>query len=272
MSGGLSPSLRDLPGALRPDWPAPAGVLALMSSRQGGTSAPPCDSLNLRHPALPGGTPDDADAVRHNQRRFAAALGAQPVWLNQVHGAQVLRLGPDHLAQSDVLPIADASISTQPGLACAVLVADCLPVLLSSRDGRVVGAAHAGWRGLAAGVLDHTVAAMCEAGAVPPQQLMAWLGPCIGASAFEVGADVLQAFAAAPLPADQPRFAFRPRADGQPRWWADLAGLAADRLRALGLQQVSGGRWCTVADPSRFFSYRRDRHTGRMAAAIACGG
>lgn len=263
------PITTELPGALRPDWPTPPGVVALMSSRRGGVSAPPCDSLNLRHPALPAGTPDAADAVFENQRRFALALGAQPVWLNQVHGCQVLRLGPEHLLDSAALPTADASISTEPGLACTVLVADCLPVLLASQDGRVVGAAHAGWRGLAAGVLDHTVAAMCEAAAVAPAQIQAWLGPCIGRAAFEVGADVLAAFSAAPLHADQPRFDFRPRADGQPRWRADLAGLARDRLAALGVGQVSGGAWCTVADASRFFSYRRDGATGHMAAAIA---
>ena len=263
--GGLSA----LPGALCPDWPVPPGVVALMSSRLGGVSQPPCDSLNLRHPALPAGTPDTAESVFENQRRFAAALGATPVWLNQVHGARVLRLQTEHLAASAGLITADASISTEPGLACAVLVADCLPVLLASQDGRVVGAAHAGWRGLAEGVLDHTVVAMCDAGGVAPSQIQAWLGPCIGPTAFEVGADVLQAFHAEPCIADQAHFVYRPRADGQPRWRADLAGLARDRLRALGVQQVSGGRWCTVTDASRFFSYRRDAATGRMAAAIA---
>ena len=254
---------------LRPDWPAPAGIHALMSTRQGGVSAAPFDSLNLRPPALGGDAVDEPAAVLENQRRFSRALGAQPVWLNQVHGHTVVRLGAEHLRPGAGLPVADASVCTEPGIACTVLVADCLPVLLCSANGRAVGAAHAGWRGLAGGVLDNTVAALCQAAGCGPDGLLAWLGPCIGPDAFEVGADVLQAFHAEPCLADQEHFVYRLRADGQPRWRADLAGLARDRLRALGVQRVSGGRWCTMADASRFFSYRRDAATGRMAAAIA---
>lgn len=261
---------------LHPSWPAPASISALMSTRLGGTSRPPFDSLNLRPAALggdPAGAADAPAAVLANQQRFAIALGATPVWLRQVHGAQVLRLLPSHLQPGAPLPEADASISTNPGLACTVLVADCLPVLFCTVDGLAVGAAHAGWRGLAAGVLDNTVAALCQAAGCPPNQLLAWLGPCIGPQAFEVGGEVLQAFGADlsvdPLAGADPLFCPSPRPDGSARWRADLAGLASRRLQALGVGHISGCGLCTVADSSRFFSFRRDGRTGRLAAAIA---
>lgn len=258
-----------LPGAIRPDWPAPAMVSALMSTREGGVSAPPFDSLNLRPAALPGDGVDDPAAIAENQRRFAAALGAEPVWLQQVHGAEVVRLTHEDLAPGRGFHRADASISTEPGVGCVVQVADCLPVLLCDRAGRVVGAAHAGWRGLAASVLEHSVAAMCEAAGTAPDQLLAWLGPCIGPRQFEVGADVLAAFGADPAAPDPVRFVPRPRADGSMRWLANLPQLARDRLRAAGVTAVSGAAWCTVEEASRFFSFRRDRITGRLAAGIA---
>jgi polyphenol oxidase len=259
-----------LPGAIRLDWPAPAQVSALMSTREGGVSAPPFDSLNLRPATLPGDVVDDAAAVAENQRRFTVALGAEPVWLDQVHGAEVVRLTREDVAPGrGGLHRADASFTTERGVGCVVLVADCLPALLCSRDGHAVGAAHAGWRGLAAGVLEHTVAAMCDAVGCAPDQLMAWLGPCIGPRQFEVGADVLAAFGADPAAPDPARFVARPRPDGAPRWRANLPQLARDRLRAAGVTEVSGGTWCTVEDASRFFSFRRDRITGRLAAGIA---
>jgi hypothetical protein len=261
-----------LPDSIRPDWPAPAGVLALMSTRAGGVSAAPFDSLNLRPPALAGDGVDAPAAVRENQRRFAAALGAAPVWLEQVHGADVLRLAPVHLQPGAALPRADASISTEPGIACAVLLADCLPVLFCCADGRAVGAAHAGWRGLAGGVLDNTVAALCEADACAPADVLAWLGPCIGPRAFEVGEDVLRAFGADPVSPDPALFSPGQRIDGSSCWHADLAALARQRLAWLGLHQVSGGGCCTAEDASRFFSFRRDRRTGRLAAAVALRG
>jgi hypothetical protein len=261
-----------LRAALRPDWPAPAGVRALMSTRAGGVSAPPFDSLNLRPPALRGDAVDRPEAVVENQRRFAQALGADPVWLDQVHGADVLRLGAGHLRAGAGLPRADASVSTAPGIACAVLVADCLPLLLCSADGSAVAAAHAGWRGLAAGVVDNTVAALGAAAGCGPDRLLAWLGPCIGQAAFEVGADVLLAFGSDPDAPDPALFRPSPRPDGSPRWRADLAALARRRLQLLGVRQISGGVWCTVTDDSRFFSFRRDGRTGRMAAAIALRG
>jgi hypothetical protein len=267
MPAELSPG--GLPGALRPDWPAPAGITALMSGRQGGVSRLPFDSLNLRPASLGGEDMDSPEAVHENQLRFVAALGAQPVWLNQVHGAEVLRLTRDHLHPGAPLPQADASVCTEPGIACAVLVADCLPVLLCSADGRAVGAAHAGWRGLAAGVIDRTVAALCDAAGCEAGQVLAWLGPCIGERAFEVGADVLSAFGAEPSAPDPALFRPSPRADGSLRWRANLVLLARRRLATLGVNQVSGGGWCTVEDASRFFSFRRDGRTGRMAAAIA---
>lgn len=260
---------------MHPDWLAPAWevdprVGALMTTRAGGASTGPFESLNLGRSAG-----DDPAAVQANRARFAEALGAaRPVWLQQVHGARVVNLdtgAPDAPQQ------ADASITTRPGLACTVMVADCLPVLFAAPGARGVGAAHAGWRGLAAGVLDNTVSALCEATGCAPHELEAWLGACIGPQAFEVGADVLQAFGVARAgdrseggsPASVPRFAAKaPAADGTPRWWADLPALARDRLAAAGVRRVHGGAWCTVSEPSRFFSYRRDRVTGRMAAAV----
>jgi YfiH family protein len=258
-----------LAAALRPAWEAPAHVTALMSSRQGGVSARPFDSLNLRPPQLGGEPVDDAMAVAENQRRFALALGAVPVYLDQVHGADVARLGPQDLTSGQPIHRADASVTSTPGLACTVLVADCLPVLLCSRNGRAVGAAHAGWRGLAAGVVEHTVQAVCDLADCAPAEVMAWLGACIGPRQFEVGADVLLAFGADPQAPDESRFVARARTDGQMRWMANLPQLARDRLTCCGVTEVSGGSWCTVEDSSRFFSFRRDRHTGRLAAAIA---
>lgn len=244
---------------MRVEWAAPATVGALMSTREGGVSQPPFDSFNLRPPGLRGDAVDEPAAVLENQRRFAAAMGATPVWLDQVHGSDVVRLQD----VPDGHPRADAGITTEPGLACCVLVADCLPVLLCDLRGRAVGAAHAGWRGLAGGVLENTVGALCEAASADPADLCAWLGPCIGPRQFEVGADVLAAFAG-----DEAHFVPRARPDGSARWLADLPALARVRLARAGLRSVAGGAWCTVEDPSRFFSFRRDRVTGRLAAAV----
>lgn len=249
---------------IRPEWTASPRVGALMSTRAGGVSRPPYDSFNLRPPGLRGDALDDPTAVQENQRRFADAIGAAPVWLQQVHGADVVRLQQ----VPDAFPRADASVTTERGLACCVLLADCMPVLIAAPEGRAVAAAHAGWRGLSLGVVEAAAGAACEAAACTPAELDVWLGPCIGPREFEVGADVLQAFGAEPLQRDQPRFVWRPRADGAARWRADLPGLARDRLQRLGVARVSGGRWCTVEDGSRFFSFRRDGITGRMAAAV----
>jgi YfiH family protein len=243
------------PEWLAPEWQAP-GVGALMTTRAGGVSTAPFDSLNLR--AAVG---DDPVAVAHNQRVVEEAIGATPVYLNQVHGRVVVRLTSADARSGAPIHDADASITTEPGIACAAQVADCLPVLFAAPGARAVGAAHAGWRGLALGVLEATLLAVCEDAACEPREVKTWLGACIGPTQFEVGPDVLEAFRAEP---GSPRF--KPGAPG--KWIADLAGLARDRLHEAGVVDVSGGAWCTVSDPSRFFSYRRDRVTGRMAAFI----
>jgi polyphenol oxidase len=243
---------------LRPDWQAD-GVGALMTTRPGGVSRAPFDSMNLR--AAVG---DDPAAVAHNQRRLAEAIGAVPVWLNQVHGAVIVRLTADDLQTGAAVHAADGSVTTEPGIACAVQVADCLPVLFAAPGGRAVGAAHAGWRGLAAGVLEATLAEVCEAAGCAPRDVQAWFGACIGPRRFEVGPDVLEAFGASPTANDSPRFV----ATGPGKWLADLPALARARLRAGGVQAIGGGGWCTVSEPSRFFSFRRDRVTGRMAAVV----
>lgn len=251
------PLLRD---ALMPRWPAPASVGALMSTRAGGVSPSPWHSLNLG--AAVGDAPE---AVAENRRRFEAALGVPAVYLRQVHGTRVLRLSAAQAPLSQALE-ADAAITTEPGLACTVQVADCLPVLFAAPAGRGVGAAHAGWRGLAGGVLEATLAALCEAAACAPSEVVAWLGPCIGPRQFEVGAEVVAACGG-----DERCFVPRTPATGAasaPRWLADLPQLARARLRAAGLTQISGGSWCTVENASCFFSFRRDGVCGRMAAAV----
>jgi hypothetical protein len=238
------------------DWPAPAGVGAFMSTRAGGVSTGPFASLNLGDHVG-----DDPAAVAENRHRFAQALGAEPVWLRQVHGARVVDAGA--VVPADA-PQADGAWTDRPGVACAVLVADCLPVLLAARNGRAVGAAHAGWRGLAAGVVEHTLSAVARAAACEPLDVIAWLGPCIGTRQFEVGPDVLEALAGSP----SERFVPSPAREGRARWMADLPGLARDRLQAAGVHRISGGHWCTVGGVSDFFSFRRDGVTGRLAAAV----
>ena len=243
---------------LVPDWPA-RGVGALMTTRSGGVSRAPFDTMNLR---LEVG--DDAEAVAHNRALLAAATATTPVYLNQVHGAVVARLDAADLVPNAPVRTADACVTTCPGIACAAQVADCLPVLFAAPAGLGVAAAHAGWRGLAAGVLEATVSALCEAAACEPRELQAWLGACIGPRQFEVGADVLQAFGADLASADPARFI-----QGRPgKWFANLPALARDRLMRAGVTGIGGGMWCTVEAPSRFFSYRRDGVTGRMVAAV----
>lgn len=234
---------------LFPDWPAPAGVHAATTLRAGGVSTGPYASLN---PALHVG--DDADAVRANRRliREGLALPSEPVWLTQVHGTRVVK------ADTVREPVqADASHTDQAGVACAVLTADCLPLLLCSRDGKRIAAAHAGWRGLADGVIGRTVEAL-GAG-----ELMAWLGPAIGPESFEVGGEVREAFMQkSPLCAD----AFVPRPGG--KWLADIYRLARIELQGLGVTHIYGGQFCTASEAERYFSFRRDTVTGRMATLI----
>jgi polyphenol oxidase len=235
-----------------PVWPVAAHVQGLVTTRAGGVSRGPYATMNLgRH------TADDAECVAENRRRLAAFLPSPPVWLNQVHGAEVAVLGAGTVAAPKP---ADAAVTRERGVVCAVLVADCLPVLLADRRGSVVGVAHAGWRGLAAGVLEATVTAIGEIGA-PPGDLVAWLGPAIGPAAFEVGADVRDTLLARDAALAR---CFVPQRDG--KWLADLYGIARNRLAAAGVTQVSGGGDCTKTDAARFFSYRRERASGRMAA------
>ena len=238
------------PDWLIPDWGAPAGVRAFVTTRAGGTSLAPCDSLNL-------GTRcgDAPDAVARNRALLRACLPAEPAWLGQVHGAVVV-----DAASIGGEVDADASYARSPGTVCGVLVADCMPVLLAARDGSAVAAAHAGWRGMSGGVIEATVRAM----AVAPPELVAWLGPAIGPSRFEVGADVLDAFTSGDAGAAS---AFVPYPGRDGKFLCDLYALARRRLQTLGVTQVSGGGYCTVGE-SRFFSYRRDRVTGRMGAFV----
>lgn len=267
--------LPELPRSwLVPDWPAPAGVHALFTAREGGVSAPPFDSFNLGDHVR-----DDPAHVQANRRILHGITGARPVFLRQVHGTHVAELdtrSPDGLE-------ADACLATAPGMACTIMVADCLPVLFTDRQARFVAAAHAGWRGLAGvdgpGVLASTVAAvLARVPGTTAGGLLAWLGPCIGPARFEVGSEVRAAFADAGFDVDA---AFRPApppgAPGQ--WLADLPLLARQHLRRLGVTAIHGNDgtppWCTVQQPSRFFSHRRDAarlgSTGRMAACIWLG-
>jgi len=245
---------------LAPDWRV-AGVGALMTTRSGGASAAPYATINVGS-----AVGDDAGAVAANRALLTAAIGIAPVFLRQIHGTRVVQVGAADAAATAPIHQADALVTTEPGVACIVQAADCLPVLLAAPDGRAVGAAHAGWRGLAAGVIERTVEVLCDVGRCAPRDLVAWLGACIGRDAFEVGADVLTAFEA--VPGGTSAAAARFQAKGGAKWHADLAGLARDRLAASGVEAVSGGTWCTASDASRFFSYRRDGVTGRMAAAV----
>lgn len=240
-------------------WPGlPAQVGVLSTTRRGGVSLPPYDDgaggggLNVG-PHVG----DVPEAVARNRALLRAQLPAEPAWLTQVHGARVLEA-----AMVSGAPEADASVSDRPGVVCAIMTADCMPVLLADADGRVVGAAHAGWRGLAAGVLENTVAAMRNAGA---KRVLAWLGPGIGPAAFEVGDDVRRAFAHL---GPQAQRAFV-QVDGiAGKYYADLAALARLALASAGVSDVAGGSECTFSDPQQFYSFRRDRVTGRMVSLI----
>lgn len=236
---------------ISPDWPAPARVKAVTTTRAGGVSRGPYASFNLGDHVG-----DDPAAVRRNRESLRAALSlpAEPIWLRQVHGTHIV-----DAAHAVVGSEGDGAWSAQPGVVCAVLTADCLPVFLCDRAGTEVALLHAGWRGLAAGVIEQGVGLMGSG----PAGLLAWLGPAIGARAFEVGAEVREAFVRHDPPAAQ---AFIP---GRPdRFHADLYALAQRRLAALGVEAIYGGGWCTFTERDRFFSYRRDPVCGRMASLI----
>ncbi|MDO9320062.1 MAG: peptidoglycan editing factor PgeF [Pseudomonas sp.] len=233
---------------LLPDWPAPAHVKACVTTRAGGVSRPPFDSFNLGDHVE-----DDSLSVSINRQRLQADIGCAPAWLRQVHGVQVVAADAGKILE------ADANYSTEVGVACAVLTADCLPVLFCDRAGTRVAAAHAGWRGLAGGVLEATVQAM----ALPAEQLLAWLGPAIGPAAFEVGVEVREAFVSTH---PQAAAAFVPSLN-HGRYMTDIYALARIRLAACGVMAVYGGGLCTVSDP-RFYSYRRAARTGRFASLV----
>ncbi len=232
-----------------PDWPAPAQVKALQTTRQGGVSGAPYNSLNL------GGHVGDAPlAVARNRMLLNHLLPSEPVWLEQAHGTLVANADA-----ASCLPQADACIARHRAAVCVVMTADCLPVLLCDKQGSVVGAAHAGWKGLAAGVIEATVQAMNAA----PQDLMAWLGPAISQDAFEVGDEVRDIFVKYD---SQAASAFIPGQSG--KYFADIYALARLRLNALGITQIYGGDCCTYRESEKFFSYRRDGVTGRMGTFI----
>ncbi|MDP2169442.1 MAG: peptidoglycan editing factor PgeF [Rhodocyclaceae bacterium] len=247
--------MNEFAGFIIPDWPAPPHVRALVTTRLGGVSSAPFASFNL------GDHVGDApEAVAANRRRLRQHLPAEPVWLQQVHGNRCIDAQLAATATpTGVAPEADAAFTRASGVVCAVLTADCLPVLLCDEDGSTVAAAHAGWRGLADGVLESTVAALGQ----PGERLMAWLGPAIGPDNFEVGGEVRAAFITHDRRAAE---AFVAKPDG--KWLCNIYLLARQRLAALNIRRTASADFCTVSDTERFYSYRRDGVTGRMASLI----
>ncbi len=241
------------PSLLEFEWKLPTGVRAAFTTRLGGVSAAPWDSFNVATHVN-----DDPAHVTANRTKLREllALSAEPAWLNQVHGVAVHEIE----AGAPAAPVtADAAITSRAGEACVVMVADCVPVLFAARDGSRIAAAHAGWRGLASGVLEKTVRAL----RVPGHELKAWIGPCISREHFEVGDEVREEF----VKQDAAASAYFDR-NARDKWQADLVGLAKRRLDQQGITDVSGGIWCTFADPERFYSHRRDGKGGRLAALI----
>lgn len=233
-----------------PDWPAPPTVRALATTRSGGTSPAPYDSLNLG-----AGTGDAPAAVARNRARVRSALGIghEPCWLDQVHGSNVVLA-----AHYEYAPRADASVGPAGSPPCAVLTADCLPVVLCDTSGTRIGVVHCGWRGLAKGIIARCIACMDR----PGRELLAWLGPAIGPESYEVGPEVRDVCLAA---APGAKLAFIPSPTGRDRWFADLYAIAAHQLASFGVERIYGGGFCTWRDGSRFFSHRRDGVTGRFA-------
>lgn len=241
------------PDWFEPDWPAPERVRALVTTRHGGASEGPWASMNLGSHVG-----DSPLAVARNRAILRAVVPSEPCWLDQVHGIEVCDAAAS--GTDPVPPRADASFAREAGAVCVVMTADCLPVLFCDDEGSVVAAAHAGWRGLASGILDATVARMN----VPPARIIAWMGPAIGPDAFEVGGEVRERFVAADAGAAH---AFQP-AESTGKWYADLFELARRRLSTIGVERVFGGDVCTYSDPLRWFSYRRDGVTGRLASLV----
>jgi len=268
LSMNIAPHIAESGAWLVPEWPAPPNVGAVFSSRIGGVSTAPFDSLNLGDHVG-----DDAAAVAVNRQRFAAATRVEPVFMRQPHGTHSADL--DLWAPGEQ-PSADACTTATAGRGCTVMVADCLPLLFCDARGRAVGAAHAGWRGLAAGVIESCVGALRARLGDPAAPVLAWLGPCIGQAAFEVGDEVQRAF----VQHEAASSACFEAGAAPGKWQADLAGLARRRLALAGVADVFGNDgstpWCTVSNDSRFFSHRRDAgrlgSTGRMAASIWLAG
>jgi len=237
-----------------PDWSAPARVHAVSTTRVGGQSLSPYDSLNLAQHV-----DDNKEAVRANRAilKRLAGYGGEPAWLEQVHGNTVI-----NAAQAEAIVKADASFTTMTNTTCVVMTADCLPVLFCDKQGKGVAAAHAGWRGLAEGVLESTLKRLCSELACSSSDVMAWMGPAIGPTAFEVGNEVREAFisqhdVASVFSETRPQ-----------HWLMDIYAVARERLKAAGVNEISGGQFCTYSDEEHFFSYRRDGQCGRMASLI----
>lgn len=250
--------MKQLENIIIPDWPAPANVRSCITTRTGGVSQAPYESNNL---ALHVG--DNPEDVRRNRQFLSESLqlARQPQWLEQIHGVKVVTARDDERVRT-----ADGSYTLEPGQACVVMTADCLPVLLCDERGTQVAAVHAGWRGLAKGILERAL----DRFSCPASQLLAYLGPAIAQPHFEVGIDVLEVFfraARSPLHSDEIAAAFKP-SQRPMHFYADIYALARAELSALGVEAIYGGDYCTYADAERFYSYRRDKITGRMASLI----
>lgn len=251
----------NVPNRIKPGWAVPQSINAFCTTRTGGVGKPPFDTLNL---GLNAG--DDPVDVLQNRAIIRANLPAEPIWLKQIHGVTVSTPASRNAFGNGPYE-SDAAVTNIPNQALAILTADCMPVLFSSKDGDVIGAAHAGWRGLSGGVLENTLEQMLSLSpGLSPKDILVWMGPAIGPTAFEVGEDVLQAFA--PQGQTTIREAFRPITGSPGKYLADLYLLAQDRLRSFGIDHIGGGSFCTYHDEERFFSYRRDKTTGRFASFI----
>jgi YfiH family protein len=250
---------------IRPDWVAPSKVQSLISTRLGGVSQAPYDSLNLGEHVG-----DITEHVAYNRSVLRSHLPSEPLWLKQVHSSTVSTPDQRHdIHQQDI--VADAIVSAKPDEVLAIMTADCLPVLFSASDGSVIGAAHAGWRGLCSGVLENTLNEMLKLSPhLTSQDILAYMGPAIGPSSYEVGNDVLQTFQASPIRVSEDDFVAIPNKQG--KYLANLYSLASARLMAAGMHRISGGQMCTYLDQQHFFSYRRDGITGRFASFIWISG
>ena len=251
---------------IKPDWPAPANVHAFTTTRKGGFSQAPYDQFNLG--AFAG---EDLQIVQQNRALLNALLPQAPFWIKQVHGTDVVMAQGAHEGVSDSIIEADASVTIDPRTVLSILAADCMPVLFTNRSGTAVAAAHAGWRGLCAGVLENTVVKLLKESSSAASDVLAWIGPSISVTHYEVGVEVRAAFIESAeqfnYQLDDACFIPKP-ASGAEKYWADLPRIAKSRLRALGIGAVYGGDLCTYSDPERFYSYRRQTPTGRFASLI----